>query len=150
MTSTVVRGKKADAQVVPKPWRACNSPHPSNPTAAENGPRRNPPTSGVERPAHQRRPAAASGFCGAGPGELSALPAGTRSRRAEGSGAEPGREESASWRRKPWCCRWLPALPGHAHPSSACGAYQCPAESSGLLPLSPLRGREVGPCASPQ
>ena len=56
--------------------------------------------------------------------------------RAEGSGAEPSREEGASWRRKPWCCSWPPALPGHTRPSSTCRAHQRPAESPGLLLLS--------------
>lgn len=96
-----------------------------------------PTTSGVERPAHQRRPAAASGFWGAGPavppvgghvqpGEQKGVGLSPAGRRVHPGGENPG------------------AAVGHQHspaitrPSSTCRAHQRPAESPGLLLLSLL------------
>lgn len=96
-------------------------------------PHRSPTTSGVERPAHQRRPAAASGFWGAGPG----VP-------PVGGHVQPGEQKgvglSPAGRR---------VHPGGENPGAAVAHQHSPARHAPLPPAEPasVRLRALGYCS---
>ncbi|XP_011365126.1 microtubule-associated protein 1S [Pteropus vampyrus] len=135
--SAVVSGKKAGAQAAPKPRRAPNTPRPGVPLV-ENGPRTpssfrcredNPPMEASSSPAPQ----------------LVATP-------SQGSSVElglsPAREDSGNLEEKTQEQQVSTGTPLPCTPSPT-GACQGLAEGSRRLSLSPLRGGEAGPDASP-
>ena len=136
--STVVRGKKADAQVAPKPWRARRSPHLGIPPRAGNGPRHSTPTglptSGVETPPPLE---AGSDFrlLGAGPG---VPPAGGHVQ----AGEQKGAGLSPAGRR---------VYPGGEEPGAAVGHQHSPVMHAPLLPAEPasVQLRPLGYCPQP-
>ncbi|XP_070648655.1 microtubule-associated protein 1S [Bos indicus] len=135
--SAVVSGKNVGAQVAPKTRRAPNTPRPGVPPA-ENGPRSppsfrsgeaSPPTEACSSPAPQLV---------ATPSQESSLDL----------GLSPAGEEGGSLEEKTLELLLAASTPEPCTPSPA-GAQQGPTESSGPLSLSPLRGGEPGPDASP-
>lgn len=135
--SATVSGKNVGAQVAPKPRRAPNTPRPGVPPA-ENGPR-SPPSfrSGEASPPTES--------CGSPAPQLVATPSQESSLDL---GLSPAGEEGGSLEEKTLELLLASSTPQPCTPSPA-GAQQGPTESSGPLSLSPLRGGEPGPDASP-
>ncbi|ELR54857.1 Microtubule-associated protein 1S [Bos mutus] len=135
--SAVVSGKNVGAQVAPKTRRAPNTPRPGVPPA-ENGPR-SPPSfrSGEASPPTET--------CSSPAPQLVATPSQESSLDL---GLSPAGEEGGSLEEKTLELLLAASTPEPCTPSPA-GAQQGPTESSGPLSLSPLRGGEPGPDASP-
>ncbi|XP_046528283.1 microtubule-associated protein 1S isoform X1 [Equus quagga] len=135
--SAVVSVKKTGAQAAPKPRRAPNTPHPAVPPA-ENGPRSPPSFRGQEA----SPPAEA---CSSPAPPLAATPSQESSLEL---GLSPAGEDGGSFGEKALELLLATSTPQPCTPSPP-GAPQGPTEGSGRLSLSPLRGGEAGPDASP-
>ncbi|NP_001230114.1 microtubule-associated protein 1S [Sus scrofa] len=135
--SAVVSSKKAGAQAAPKPRRAPNTPRPGVPPA-ENGPR-SPPSF---RCGEASPPTEA---CGSPAPQLVATPSQESSLEL---GLSPVGEDGGSLEEKTLELLLATNTPQPCSPSPA-GAHQGQTESCGPLSLSPLRGGEAGPDASP-
>ncbi|KAB1259903.1 Microtubule-associated protein 1S [Camelus dromedarius] len=137
MAPAVVSSKKAGALVAPKPRKEPNTPRLGVPPT-ENGPH-SPPSfrCGEASPSTEA--------CGSPASQLLATPSQESSLEL---GLSPAGEEGGSLEEKTLELLLAASTPQPCTPSPA-GAHQGPAESSGPLSLSPLRGGETGPDASP-
>ncbi|XP_040300814.1 microtubule-associated protein 1S isoform X2 [Herpailurus yagouaroundi] len=136
--SASVSVKKAGAQAAPRPRRAPNIPRPGVPPA-ENGPH-GPPSFRCGE-ASPPPPEA----CGSPAPQLVATPSQERSLEL---GLSPAGEDGGTLEEKTLELLLGASTPRPRTPSPT-GAHQGPVEGSGRLSLSPLRGGEAGPDASP-
>ncbi|XP_036731955.2 microtubule-associated protein 1S isoform X2 [Manis pentadactyla] len=135
--SAVVSTKKAGAQAVPKSRRAPNSPRPGVPLP-KNGPRSPPSFRCGDGSPHKEA-------CSSPAPQLVATPSQESSLEL---GPSPAREDCGGTAGETLELLLSTSSPRPCTPSPA-GAPQDQAEGSGRLSLSPLRGGEAGPDASP-
>uniref|UniRef100_A0A8C7BBD7 Microtubule associated protein 1S n=1 Tax=Neovison vison TaxID=452646 RepID=A0A8C7BBD7_NEOVI len=139
VASASVSVKKAGAPTAPRPRRAPNVPRPGVPPAA-NGPR-SPPSFRCGEASPPTEP------CSSPAPQLVATPSQESSLELE-LGLSPPGEDGSALEEKTLELLLDASTPRPRTPSPT-GAQQGPAESSGRLSLSPLRGGEAGPDASP-